>query len=167
MNLEIGCGDNPIWDLPGEWHRLDARPLPHVTHCQSASDLSNIPDATYEMVVARDVIEHLGWREISQALSEWLRVLVPGGRLHVETPNAWELVEILYESTGAFERRVQRESQFEQFNRTLFGHQDYPENTHKSYFTPRWLTQLLIGAGASQVKTLFEDDYRFVLEGIK
>lgn len=165
MNLEIGCGDNPIWDLPGEWHRLDSRPLPHIDYCQSAVDLSNIPDATYEMVVARDVIEHLGWREIPAALKEWLRVLVPGGALHVETPNAYELALILMGREEG--RKYRNESDFEQFNRVMFGHQDYPENTHKSYFTPTWLKRLLREAGARSVSTLVEDDYRFALEAIK
>lgn len=167
MNLDIGCGDNPVWDLPGEWHRLDARPLPGLTYCQDAADLSNIPADTYELIVARDVIEHIGWRDTSKALAEWRRVLKPGGRIHIETPNAWELVGILHESPAAMAVRVQRESHFEQFNRTLFGHQDYPENSHKSYFTPRWLKGLMFSVGFSQVSTLVEDDRRFVLEGIK
>lgn len=167
MNLEIGCGFNSVWDLGGEWHTLDARPLPGLTYCQDAVDLSNIPDESYELIVARDVIEHIGWRDVPKALREWLRVLIPGGRAHIETPNAYELLPILLESEAARRARVRNESHYEQFNRTLFGHQDYPENSHKSYFTPRWLKELMLEAGFASVATLVEDDRRFVLEGTK
>lgn len=163
MFLEIGCGDKPV--SLKEWDHLDARPLPHIEFVQSAVDLSNIPDNRYDRVVASDVIEHLGWRDIPQALREWLRVLTPKGLLEIETPNAVEALVII--GAPGYGARHGDETQFHYFNRVMYGHQDYPENTHRSYFTPAWLTDLLYEAGASRVRELRNDLFRFRLEARK
>lgn len=153
------------------WEHLDIRPLPHIEHVQDATDLANFRDGTFDRVIAQDVIEHIGWRLIPDTLREWLRVLKPGGTLEVETPNARELHQILMRPNDPSGRRASKhgvhESQFEYFNRVLFGHQDYPENTHKSYFTPEWLQRLLADAGAGEVTVMSSDNFRFRLAASK
>lgn len=169
MNLEIGCGDHD----PGKgWETVDIRPLPHVTYVQSAVDLSNIETGRYDLVAAKDVIEHISWWDVPATLSEWLRVVKPGGVLDLETPNAYELAEQI---TNPGSPRLPRweqepriyESDWQRFCRTAFGHQDYPANYHASYFTPQWLTDLLYQAGASTVRTVKETLQRFRLEATK
>lgn len=157
--LEIGAGGNPILDEG--WEHLDARKLWHIEYVQDASDLSNFADDEFDRIVARDVIEHLGWRVIVHALSEWLRVAPV---VEIETPDARELLRILLMPDHRDHRRVAEESDWEMFNRICFGHQDYPENAHRSYFTPRWLEEQLYLAGATEVVTKYADGYRFVLE---
>ena len=50
-----------------------------------ATDLSALPDASYEMVAASHVIEHLA--NPLKGVGEWLRVLSPGGHLLLIVPH--------------------------------------------------------------------------------
>lgn len=161
--LEIGCGDVQTVGF----EHLDSRPLPGVDHVQSAVDLSNLPSDTYDLVIAKDVVEHLSWWDVPTALGEWLRVVRPGGHLVVETPNAEELVQLIANPSAAGLRRWGGESDWQRFSRVAYGHQDYPENFHGCYFTPEWLEELLLDAGAAKVETLHRDLFRFQLRATK
>jgi ubiquinone/menaquinone biosynthesis C-methylase UbiE len=163
--LEIGPGNVPTID--DGWEHLDVRPLWHVEYVQSAVDLSNFEDGTFDKLVAQDVIEHLSWRDVPKALAEWVRVVASGGMLEVETPNAWELVRIVLNGQHPDLNRVGEESDWEMFCRVAYGHQDYPENTHLSYFTPEWLEDLLLVAGAASVRRMSDGLFRFRLEATK
>lgn len=162
--LEIGCGDRP--EVDGS-ERLDARSDVGATYVQSALDLSNLESDSFDRVLARDVVEHLGWRDVPKALSEWLRVVKPGGTLEVETPNALEVALQVVAADDPLLRRHKGESDWERFCRTAFGHQDYPENAHRAYFTRRWLAELLEQAGAATVETLDYSLERFRLAAVK
>lgn len=126
-------------------------------------DLSIFPDDLFYRVKSRDMIEHISWRMIPTALREWLRVT--RGWVEIETPNALEFEAIL--SGRGTDSHMSGETNWQHFNRVAFGHQDYPENTHRSYFTPKWLTELLYEAGASHVWTIYENPTRFQLGGRK
>lgn len=163
--LELGCGD--VARPEPDWDYLDMRPLPCVTFIQSAVDLSNLDPASYDRVVAVDLVEHLSWWDVPKALHEWFRVLVPGGVLEIETPNALELVELIQRPAHYGLMRWGAESDWQRFSRVAYGHQDYAENTHRCYFTPEWLTGLLFEAGASSVSTVDLSLQRFRLEATK
>lgn len=166
--LEIGCGEAPELEHST---RLDARKLPGIDLVQSAVDLSNLDDASFDRVVAKDVIEHISWQDVPAALAEWMRVLRSGGALEVETPNGRELVaQMMAPQDPDLPRWKQRgvpESDWQRFCRTAFGHQDYPENLHRSYFTRPWLAELLMAAGAAKVDTLEYSLQRFRLSAMK
>lgn len=160
--LEIGCGDRLT--VKEGWDHLDVRKLPHIEFVQDARNLGNIEAETYDRVIAVNILEHISWREVLRVLVEWFRVVKPDGVLEIEVPNALELAEILTDedySNGLVETR------FQLFNRVCFGHQDYPENTHLSYFTECWLRELLFDAGASDVTVLFSNGRSFRLEATK
>ncbi len=161
--LEIGCGDDPTEGF----EHLDCRPLPHVQHVQSAVDLSNFPDETFDVVVAKDIIEHLSWWDVPAALGEWMRVVKAGGHLEVETPNAHELVELIARPHDPGLQRWNSESDWQRFSRVAYGHQDYPENFHGCYFTPEWLQDLLLKSGASAVDTMWSNLFRFRLRATR
>lgn len=161
--LEIGCG----LEQTAGWEHLDARALPGIDHVQDARDLSTFDDESFDLVVAKDVIEHLPWRDVEPALTEWLRVVKLGGHLEVETPNAEELAELITNPGSSDLRRWKSESDWERFSRVAFGHQDYDQNFHGCYFTPRWLAELLVKAGARTIEYVHGDLFRFRLRATK
>ncbi len=52
---------------------------------QSAEDLGAFPDASFQILIAKHVVEHL--REPEKGIAEMSRVLAPGGLLVLATPN--------------------------------------------------------------------------------
>ena len=63
-------------------------PLGPVEHVfQSMTDLSCFDDATFDLVVSGQSIEHITFDEADLALKQSFRVLEPGGYLALDTPN--------------------------------------------------------------------------------
>jgi predicted SAM-dependent methyltransferase len=72
---------------PG-WEVIDANPGPCVDHVGNAADLSRFETATFTNVYASHVLEHFDYKDdLVATLKEWLRVLTPGGTLHVSVPD--------------------------------------------------------------------------------
>lgn len=68
--------------------RLPDYAAPNVECVQaSATDLREIDSATFDVLFASNLLEHLTREEIPLALAEFLRVLRPGGRLILVQPN--------------------------------------------------------------------------------
>jgi hypothetical protein len=77
MKLDIGCGDKP----KDGFVAVDAK-------CgKAAYPLTEIGDGTVEEIYASHVLEHFSHRQVSAVLSEWVRVLAPGGMLRVAVPD--------------------------------------------------------------------------------
>jgi predicted SAM-dependent methyltransferase len=134
---------------------------------QDASDLSNIPNESFDWVVAKDVLEHISWRKTESTLREWLRVLRPSGTLQIICPSALQLITILQNPGDKHGTRLSGEGDFEYFNRVLFGHQDYPENAHLAYFTKDWLCDFLVAEGVQEVVSIHSDDRFFHIQAVK
>ncbi len=143
----MGAGEAPR--LPGTV-TLDLRDLPGIEVVADARDLSQFDDGYFDEIHTRDMVEHLPYRDVPDAIEEWLRVLAPAGRLVVETPDA-RYAAILALGIDAI-TRLSGESDWMHFNRVMFGHQDYPENHHHSYWTPEWLREILLDSGATRVE---------------
>lgn len=159
MKLELGCGS---LQTEGFIH-LDVRELDGVDVVRDAADLTCWADNTFSVIKARDLIDHFSWRDVPKVLREWLRVLQPGGYLELEQDNANHLVELIANPGSRGLWRLENETDWERFSRIAYGHQDYPENTHRTYFTPPWLTGLLYEAGAATVETMDANVFRFRL----
>ena len=87
--LDVGSADAPSVGWMHGSHRrvsLDLHPgglVPGEGVCGSATDLP-FRDGSFDVVAAFDVVEHC--EDDARAVSELLRVLVPGGRLMVSVP---------------------------------------------------------------------------------
>lgn len=143
--LVVGSGE--INDPQEGYDYLDIEPLHGVNMVQSCVNLENIKSNTYDRVISKDVIEHLPWREVKPAISEWRRVVKDNGVLELETPNAEELVETIINPNNPNLNRWNNESDWERFSRIAYGHQDRIGNYHKCYFTEQWLGELLQDVG--------------------
>lgn len=81
--LQIGCGDHP---LPG-WLNTDLYPgNPDVLPLDARKPLP-FPDASFDFVFSEHVIEHMDFVEGCAMLEECRRVLKPGGRIRIATPD--------------------------------------------------------------------------------
>lgn len=80
MRLHLGCGQH-LW--PG-WVNVDAHGEPDIV-----SDCRKLPfDADYaDEIQAIHFIEHVPRMQLESMLSDWNRVMKPGGKLVVEIPS--------------------------------------------------------------------------------
>jgi predicted SAM-dependent methyltransferase len=70
------------------WQVFNVKPGEHTDHVGDLRDLSRFGDASFDMVYASHVFEHLGHRrDLPRALREVARILRPGGRFFVSVPN--------------------------------------------------------------------------------
>ncbi len=132
LNLNLGCGEDV---RPGHLN-CDARSLDGV---DVVCDASRLPfrDNSFEAVLGLDLLEHFSWRRTVEVLEEWRRVLKPDGVLELKVPNLHTLM-------AAY---MQGKIPFQEFVRIAYGHQDYPENTHRAGFQPEFLKYLLENHG--------------------
>lgn len=159
--IEIGCGANP---QPGYIH-LDARPLRGVDIVHDFSkDVLPFEDNSVGEVLSNHSIEHVSYRALPFVLKEWHRVLAPGGRLFLRTPDL-EFICKTYlagkttpESKGD-EEYIKQHLHSEVSpawwaNVKLFAGQDYPGNFHYLCFDFAMLQALLEKYGFRRVKRL-------------
>lgn len=93
VKLHLGCGARCI---PGFVH-VDAQAHPHVDLVADVARLEMIPDATADLIYAAHVLEHFGRWEFRAVLSEWRRVLKPGGSLRLAVPDFAACAKLYYE----------------------------------------------------------------------
>lgn len=102
MKLEIGSGYAPT---PGFAH-LDLNPnAPDVDFVGPAWPL-DFPDGCLEELRAVDVLEHVSYWDTDACLAEWARVLVPGGRLFVQVPDAEHIMDDYVAAVGLRPERI-------------------------------------------------------------
>jgi hypothetical protein len=87
--LHAGCGDSP---LPRDWQsfretRLDSDPEVNPDVLASIVAMPMIEDESFDAVLASHVVEHLYAHEAAMALTEFHRVLKPGGIMEVWVPD--------------------------------------------------------------------------------
>jgi SAM-dependent methyltransferase len=83
--LELGSGMKPWADPNHEIVHLDRLPLPHVETVWDLNLGLPYPDASFDTILAFDVIEHI--IDAYALMEEIYRVLKPGGELWIRTTN--------------------------------------------------------------------------------
>ena len=140
-----------------EWEILDAIPSELTDHIGNANDLSMFEDETFEAVYSSHVLEHFSYHEeLSQVLTEWHRIMKPGGTLYASVPNLEVLCEL-------FLKRNELSLQ-ERFlvMRMMFGGQVDAYDFHKVGYDPEILATFLGDAGFENIQMvptfgLFQD----------
>lgn len=136
------------------WEILDALERPEVDHLGNAKDLSRFPDATFDVVYASHVVEHFDYRdEISQVLSEWFRVLVPGGALNVSVPDLDTLARMFV---------LRDQLQFDDrwaIMRMIFGGHTDAYDYHQVGLNEEFLGLYLLRAGFSELRRVEDFGY--------
>ena len=141
MKLHIGCGEKYL----SGWKHLDARKFPHVDYVTDKLDkLDMFADNSVEEIYACHVLEHFTRAEMIRGgvcLREWYRVLKVGGVLRIAVPDFEAIVEEYLSSKN-----------LELVMGLLYGGQNYKYNFHYQAYDFKRLSELLKGAGFSEVK---------------
>lgn len=102
--LQIGSGDN---QLPG-WLNSDYFPRsPDVLHLDSTQRFP-FGDAVFDRVFSEHMIEHVPYAQGSHMLNECWRVLKPGGRIRISTPNLAFLFDLYQAQKSELQQRYIR-----------------------------------------------------------
>ncbi len=157
--LEVGSGFNPH---PGYVH-VDVRPgLPQLDKvCDFSKSKLPYKNGEFGEVLANHVIEHISWRKLPFVVSEWARVLTPGGKLVLRTPNLRFIAEKYLAGETTPEHPVDEGFIKQELSDTVtpawwanikfFSGQDYEANFHRVCFDFPMLKALLERYGFSSV----------------
>jgi predicted SAM-dependent methyltransferase len=139
LKLHLGCGSRHI---PGFVH-VDLLSAPHVDIVGPVDQLP-VRDASASLVYASHVLEHFGRYEYQAVLTEWFRVLAPGGVLRLAVPDFAACAALYYES-GLADRLTGLVG-------LLVGGQRGAYDFHKMIFDEESLRLDLLGTGFAEVR---------------
>jgi len=133
--LHLGCGKRYI---PGFVH-IDDVEFPHVDFVQDIRSLHNMEDGSASLAYACQVIEYFDREELPRVLTEWRRVLCPGGILRLSVPDFASITRLY--AAGL---------KLEWFLGTLYG--KIPDGKggyryHRTTFDEASLREILLSAG--------------------
>ena len=151
IRLNLGCG--PAFLRDGIIN-IDCRnliPPDGVTFLRAdIADLSDMfQDGAAVEIWAHDVIEHFPQGQIDAVLDEWVRLLAPGGSLHIQTLDLVAAAEFILHGNAYYGPNPSDEIKAYR----IYGAQDYPENFHKAGFTIAGLSAMLRARGLEIVET--------------
>jgi len=135
LKLHLACGH----DYDEDYINVDLY-APEDAVCDVRFDVKKLPypENSVDEIKAFHIIEHFDFMEIQEVLKEWNRVLKPGGRLYMETPDFLESCRSFVNGDEDF--RVLLYNHF-------FAHPWIPGQTHKFLFTEKQLKTNLEWAG--------------------
>lgn len=150
IKLNLGSGDMP---LPG-YCNVDIAPERGGRTPDVVCDVTNLqmfPNDVADEIISIHVIEHF-WRwDVVDILREWVRVLKPGGKMILETPNLITACEVLLKDPIAASGPG---PEGQQSMWCLYGdpkHRD-PLMCHRWLYTPVSLGQVMHEAGLTDLK---------------
>ncbi len=137
--LELGGGDNPH---PLSDVNVDMRPGEKVHFTADFNSPLPISSDDFEIIFCQYALEHISWRVIPQFLSEVYRICKIGGKVVFVTSNTEAQLRWIVNHPEGWDSKTF----FESASEVLFGGMDYPENSHRCYFSASILRDLFEAA---------------------
>jgi predicted SAM-dependent methyltransferase len=135
-----------------EWNILDIEPRPEVDYVGNAADLSQFENDSVDAIYASHVLEHFHHTlngELINTLSEWHRVLKPGGKLLISVPDLKTLCWLyLHPNLIPIERL--------HLMRIMFGAHSNEYDVHKVGFDSETLAMYLAEVGFEEYEQVSE-----------
>lgn len=103
--LQIGCGRNPL----SGWLNTDLLANQKVVYMDATKPLP-FPDNTLDYIYSEHIFEHISYRDGGKFLKESHRVLKPGGRIRIATPDMAFLIRLYSESETEVSKRYIKNS---------------------------------------------------------
>lgn len=127
INVNLGAGKNAlkgfvnvdIEEFGGGYVKADVRHLP-------------FEDNYADYILARQVLEHIPFREVIPTLKEWVRVLKPKGRMVVTCPDFNQMAERWLSVEFSPEN-------YYELVQGVYGNQQHDHEYHISAITPQFL----------------------------
>jgi len=144
LKLHLACGH----DYNEDYINVDLY-APEDAKCDVRFDIQKLPydNNSVDEIKAFHIIEHFHFFEIKEILNEWYRVLKPGGKLYLETPDFLETCRSFVEGSPTMPIEEWRILLYGHF----FAHPWVPGQTHKFLFTESQLKTNLGWAGFQKV----------------
>lgn len=116
--------------------------------CDMFSDMTDLPlpDNSVEEILCIQSFEHLSRAEAREALSDWYRILIPGGLLHTDVPD--------FEASVMFLLLEKDEEKKELYYRWVYGSQKNEGEFHKDGYDRIKLSHLISSHGFVNVREL-------------
>ncbi|NPV52075.1 MAG: D-glycero-beta-D-manno-heptose 1,7-bisphosphate 7-phosphatase [Firmicutes bacterium] len=152
IRLNLGCGG----DYREDYVNIDIRTTVKTDICCSVDKLP-FPDNYADYILAKDILEHFGRLEVESVLREWVRVLKEQCEIEVITPNLEAICSGYLRGDFDTDRLVQ----------LLYGHQDYPENTHRAGFDLRSMAALMERCGLEVLDVHSDGGSNLIAKGRK
>ena len=122
--LNIGGGATPL----DGYYTVDAM-FGGDAELLTGPDEKLIPDESVDEVYASHILEHISWQRVEHVLTEWVRVLKPGGILRVAVPDLAKTME--YYSQPEVQAAVAAH-EFPMMGAVVMGGQTDSNDYHKS-----------------------------------
>lgn len=133
--------------IPG-FLTVDLRDAQGTDVLSDVSDLSLFADESVQEIYASNVLEHFPHTDTVMVLSEWCRVLKPGGKAYISVPDFDACVR-LYQKHGMVPWVMY----------LIWGDQAHPLNYHYVNFNFGSLAREVVKAGFSDIKRLMQLPY--------
>ncbi len=152
MSVHLPAGKTKVvigtrhW-LGSEWFHVDgdSSPLVDETGRQYPVDMVAdareipLPDGCAQFVFSSECLEHFPWATTEAVLSEWIRLVAPGGQIRVEVPDFIGACQQAVAGTTAAEDRA--------MNQIFGGGQSGPFDFHYAFISHRMLIEWYEEAG--------------------
>lgn len=162
LKIDIGCGTNPTPGYVG----CDARKMRGVAHVfDFGAQRWPFKDGSVAEIIMQHSIEHVSYRRLPHVLGEARRVLAPGGKLVIRTPDLRFIID--HYLAGRITPEFPPDQNFIAANfgedanalspgwwavLKMFSGQDYPGNEHRFCFDFETLKNVLASQGFPNAK---------------
>lgn len=175
--LEIGPGKTPIQGFESFNLGLEERTEGNGDHIGDAR-LLPFENDTFNIVYSSHCIEHIPWNQIEETVSEWIRVLKPGGQIEIWTVDAYKIAKAIVEweenknwigpdlnfwRPGGKKKDWIKNNPYNWFAGRLFSYPrsgEYDSNLHRGLLTPNFIKEIFAKNNLNHIRSMDNTEVR-------